>query len=156
MFKGVKDKIRKTAQHQKSIALLIDGPNMMRSEFKIKLDDIQKELSKYGTIKIAKVFLNQFASEKLIEAVANLGFEPIVTIVDADIPMTVAAVDIIYNDSIDALALMTRDAGFQHVLNKAKEHGKETFVIAVNDSLSAALKNTADNVIIVGNSEDVE
>ena len=89
-------------------------------------------------------------------AVANLGFEPIVTIVDADIPMTVAAVDIIYNDSIDAIALMTRDAGFQHVLNKAKEHGKETYVIAVNNSFSAALKNTADNVIIVGNAEETE
>ena len=133
----------------KFIALLVDGPNMIRSEFNLDLEDVNKELSKYGVLKVSKVFLNQYASDKLIEAISNLGFEPIVNTVDADVPMAIAAVDLINNPSIDIIALMTRDSDLQPVLTKAKAHGKGTIVVAAEDSLGVALKNTADVVIIM-------
>ena len=52
----------------KSVALLIDGPNMLRKEFNFDLDVVQEILEDYGKIKVGKVFLNQYASDKLIEA----------------------------------------------------------------------------------------
>ncbi|MBR9707520.1 MAG: TIGR00288 family NYN domain-containing protein [Candidatus Diapherotrites archaeon] len=141
--------VKRGKDEPKFIALLVDGPNMIRSEFNLDLADVQKELAKYGVLKVSKVFLNQYASDKLIEAVSNMGFEPVVNIVDADVPMAIAAVDLINNPSIDIIALMTRDSDLQPVLTKAKAHGKGTIVVATEDSLGVALKNTADVVIIM-------
>jgi uncharacterized protein (TIGR00288 family) len=133
----------------KRIGLLIDGPNMLRREFDLDLGKLRKQLEEFGSIKIGKVFLNQFALEKLIEAVVNQGFEPvIITTDDVDAPMAAEAVEIIFNPHIDTLALMTRDADFQTILLKAKKYGKETIVIG-SEPFSAALKNTADNVIMI-------
>jgi uncharacterized protein (TIGR00288 family) len=50
--------------------------------------------------------------------------------------------------SIDTIALMTRDTDYRPVLVKAKAHGKKTIIIATDVAFSAALRNTADRVII--------
>ncbi len=138
---------------RKRIGVLVDGPNMLRKEFKINLKEIREILSEYGDIKIAKVFLNQYASEKLVEAIENQGFEPIITSGDVDVRMAVEAMEIIYNDSIDAIALVTRDADFKAVLMKAMEMGKETIIIGAEPGFSAALKNSADIAIVLNEEE---
>lgn len=138
----------KEKEETKSIALIVDGPNMLRREFDLDLSDIKKQLSVFGSIKIGKVFLNQFAPDKLIEAVVNQGFEPIVvTTDDVDAPMAAEAMEIVFNPHIDILALMTRDADFHPVIAKAKQYGKETIVIG-SEPFAAALKNSADHVIL--------
>jgi uncharacterized protein (TIGR00288 family) len=149
MFERVKKRLKKAKIGGKNIGLLVDGPNMLRREFDFDLTKVRNQLSAYGEIKVGKVFLNQFAPEKLIEAIVNQGLEPIVvTTDDVDAPMAAEAMDLIYNQHIDTIALMTRDADFQSVLLKAKSHGKGTIVIG-SDPLSVALKNTADHVIMV-------
>ncbi|MET1124680.1 MAG: TIGR00288 family NYN domain-containing protein [Archaeoglobaceae archaeon] len=139
---------RKFVQRKK-IGVLVDGPNMLRKEFKVNLQEIREILSEYGDIKIARVFLNQYATEKLVEAIENQGFEPIVTSGDVDVRMAVDAMELIYNDSIDVLALVTRDADFKAVLMKAKEMGKETIIVGAEPGFSAALKNSADMTIVL-------
>ncbi|WP_456472639.1 NYN domain-containing protein, partial [Methanocaldococcus sp.] len=52
--------IKKRGGHK--IALLIDGPNMLRKEFNIDLDKIREVLSEFGDIVIGRVYLNQYAS----------------------------------------------------------------------------------------------
>jgi len=145
----------KKLENRKKIGVLVDGPNMLRKEFNINLSEIREILSEYGDIKVAKVFLNQYASEKLVEAIENQGFEPIVTSGDVDVRMAVEAMELIYNDSIDVIALVTRDADFKAVLKKAMEMGKETIIIGAEPGFSAALKNSAD-IAIVLNEEDFE
>ncbi len=140
-------KLRKS--EKKRIAFFIDGPNMLRKEFDLDLGKIKKELEQYGKISIAKIFLNQFAPDKLIEAVVNQGFQPvIVTSDDVDAPMAAEAMEAVFNPHIDIIALMTRDADFQLVLTKAKKHGKDTIVFG-SEPFAAALKNTADKVIML-------
>jgi len=129
--------------------LLIDGPNILRKEFNINLDYVRKTLGKHGSVKISKVFLDQYAPDKLIEAVTNQGFEPVITSTDVDVCMAAEAMDIVYNPHIDTLAIMTRDADFQPILMKAKSRGKDTIVLAVEPGFSSALKNTADLVIML-------
>ena len=80
----------------------------------------------------------------------NQGFEPVITSTDVDVAMAVEALELVYNPTIDVIALMTRDADFQPVLTKAKAKGKETIVIGINPGFSPALKNTADEVIMMG------
>jgi len=149
-FDGVKSRFpfRKEGERgAKRISLLIDGPNMLRKEFAFDLSEIKKKVEQHGEVKIGDVFLNQYAPEKLIEAVVNQGFHPrIVTSDDIDAPMAVEAMEAIFNPHIDVIALMTRDADFQSVLLKAKKYGKETIVIGT-EPFASALRNTADTVI---------
>ena len=142
-------------EDKKKIGVLVDGPNMLRKEFNLNLKEIREILCEYGDIKIAKVFLNQYAGDKLVEAIENQGFEPVITSGDVDVRMAVEAMEIIYNDSIDVLALVTRDADFKAVLKKAMEIGKETIIIGAEPGFSTALKNSAD-IAIVLNEEEYE
>jgi uncharacterized protein (TIGR00288 family) len=100
-------------------------------------------------MRVSKVLLNQYASDKLIEAIVNQGFTPIVVAGDTDVYMAVEAMELIYNPNIDVIALMTRDADFLPIINKAKENGKETIVIGAEPGFSAALQNSADSAIIL-------
>jgi uncharacterized protein (TIGR00288 family) len=131
----------------KRIALLIDGPNILRKEFGIKLEDIVEALERIGKIRVAKVVLNQYAPQGLIEAVVNQGLEPIIVAGDTDVRIAIEAMELIYNSDVEVIALATRDADFLPIINEAKRRGKETIVIGVDPGFSVALQNAADYVI---------
>ena len=134
-------------REEKNIALLVDGPNVIRKDVNVDLEGVKRKVEKYGRIKICKVFLDQYASDKLIEAVTNQGYEPVITTGDVDVTMAVYAVEQVFNPNIQIIALMTRDIDFRPVIVKAKEKGKETIVIGADPGFSVALKKTADIVI---------
>ncbi|MFH0928834.1 MAG: NYN domain-containing protein [Candidatus Aenigmatarchaeota archaeon] len=155
VFGGVKDgleKIRSKMAERPKVAFFIDGPNMIRKEFNLNLKDLRKRIEKYGRITIGKVFLNQFASEKLIEAVANEGFETVIALgdpeqkTDVDVSVAVHAMEAIYNPEIDIIALSSRDADFLPLIQKAKEKGKVTLLIAVDSGLAISLRHASDHV----------
>ncbi|MCD1294525.1 TIGR00288 family protein [Methanocella sp. CWC-04] len=138
---------------RKRIALLVDGPNMLRKEFQIDLEVVRDIMKRYGDIKVGKVFLNQYASDKLVEAIENQGFEPIIGSGDVDVRLAVDAMELVFNQNIDTLAIVTRDADFKPVLSKANMYGKETIVFGAEPGLSIALKNVADYVIVFDGSD---
>ena len=141
---------RKKRRKDRKIGLLIDGPNILRKEFGINLDDLKAILEDEGDIRIGKVLLNQYASQGLIEAIANQGFDSIVVAGDTDVRMGIEAMEMIYNDTVDTVALASRDADFLPILVKSKECGKETIVIGAEPGFSIALQNAADTVILMG------
>lgn len=134
------------------VALFVDGPNIIRKEFKIDLRQLRARAEKYGRLTITKVFLNQFASEKLLEAVANEGFETIIALgdpeqkTDIDVAVTVHAMESINNPKVGVIALASRDADFLALLQKAREKGKTTVLIAPEPGLAASLRHAADHV----------
>ncbi|MBN2477760.1 TIGR00288 family NYN domain-containing protein [Candidatus Micrarchaeota archaeon] len=141
------------------IAILVDGPNSIRKKFNIDLKEVRKELSQYGEIRIAKIYLDQYASEKLIEAMVNQGFDTVITTGDVDVTMAIEAMEYVLDPSIDIIALMTRDTDFRPVLIKARAKGKKTIIVATDIAFSVALKNTADTVIVMkgrGEAEHVQ
>ncbi len=141
------------------IALLVDGPNILRKQFNIDMVAIRKEAGKHGNIKIAKIYLDQYASDKLIEAMVNQGFDTETTTGDVDVTMAIEAMEYVLDPGIDMIALMTRDIDYRPVLIKARAKGKKTMIIATDVAFSAALKNTADLIIIYkgpGNFETIE
>jgi len=144
---------RKEVRQERKIALLVDGPNILRKEFAIDLEDVRKILDDLGDIRLAKVYLNQFASQGLIEAISNQGFDVIIVTGDTDVRIGVEAMEAIYLENIDTIALATRDADFLPILIKSKEHGKETIVIGADPGFSVALQNAADYVIKMGGEE---
>lgn len=139
---------------EKKIALFVDGPNMLRKEFMIDLRELKKRVKRYGRVIISRVYLNQFAPEKLIEAIINEGFETIIVLAeeeaeknDVDVALAVAAVEAaIAKPEIDIVAIATRDADFLPVVQKIKEYGKEAIVIGAEPGFSSSLQNAADYV----------
>jgi len=147
----VLDRLRRLLPHgqSKRLAVFVDGPNLLRKEFGIDLETIKKEAQKFGSIKIGKVYLNQFASEKLVEAAVNQGFVPVISTTDVDVVMACDATEAAFNESIDVVVFATRDSDFLPALIKAKEHGKETVAMMAEEMSAAALKNTADKVVFL-------
>ncbi|WP_297437194.1 TIGR00288 family NYN domain-containing protein [Thermococcus sp.] len=142
--------MKKRIGRGKKIALLIDGPNILRKEFGIKLEDIVEALEGIGDIRVAKVVLNQYAPQGLIEAVSNQGFDVAVVSGETGVKLAVEAMREIYNPHIDVIALATRNAEFLPVILKAKEKGKEAVVIGIEPGFSVALKHAADYTITLG------
>jgi len=129
------------------IAVFVDGPNLLRKEFNFDLRDLKNEVEKLGKISIAKVFLNQFAPEKLIEAISSEGMESVITPVDPDVALAVEVMEAVYNPNIDTICVVTRDGDFQPPIMKAKQHGKHTIAIGVRKNLSESLINSVDRFI---------
>jgi uncharacterized protein (TIGR00288 family) len=145
----LKRRLKNFLEHgEKRVSVFVDGPNLLRKEFGIDLEMIKKEAQKFGSIKIGKVYLNQFASNKLVEAVVNQGFEPIIT-TDVDVAMACDATETVFNENIDVFVFATRDSDFLPALIKAKNRGKETVAIMAEEMSASALKNTADKVIFL-------
>lgn len=138
------------------IAVLVDGPNILRKAFNVDLIEIRKELAKHGNIRVAKIYLDQYASDKLIEAMVNQGFETEITTGDVDVTMAIEAMEYVLDKNIDMIALMTRDTDYVPVLIKARKHGKKTMIVATDVAFSAALRNTADKIIIFRNKGRIE
>lgn len=139
----------KKENERKRIGLLVDGPNVIRKEFNVDLYEIKNVLKEYGNVKIGKVFINQYASNKLVEAIENHGLEPIICASDVDVRLAVEGMELVYNQNIDTIAIVTRDADFKPLLNKANEKGKETIIFGIQPGFSIALKNSADYVILL-------
>jgi len=150
----VLSKLRDSVSKGNNVGIFVDGPNVVRKEFDLDLDELREKTEEFGNIKIGKVFLNQYASDKLIEAIISQGFEAELGLggekakeSDVDVYMAVNAVEAVFNDDIDTIILVTRDTDFLPVIQKAKEYGKETVVMGMDPGFSTALKNAADHVV---------
>jgi len=135
----------------KNIAVFVDGPNIIRKEFSIDLDELRKIVQKYGRIVTGKVFLNQFASDKLVEAIANQGFEPAIMLAgekaaDVDVSVAVATMEAGYDRNIDVIAIASRDADYLPAVQAVKKLGKEVLIIGAEPGFSKALQRAADHV----------
>ena len=149
----VLNRIKDTVSTGPNVAVYVDGPNVVRKEFDLDLDSLRETVAEFGSIKTGKVFVNQHASSKLIEAIASQGFEASQGIgekakeSDVDVYMAVNAMESVFNDEIDTLVLVTRDMDFLPVIQKAKQNGMKTVIVGMEPGFSTALKNAADEVI---------
>lgn len=150
MLEGVRKKLGMgKKEKQRNLAVFIDGPNILRRELHVDLKEIKRVLQQFGKIKVGKVFLNQYASEKLMEAVVNQGFESVITIGDIDVAMAVEATEAVFNPAIQAIAFVSRDSDFWPAIIKAKRYGKETIAVMAEEASASAVKNTADHVVVL-------
>jgi len=131
--------------------LFLKRRDILRPEFRINLDEVTKKVQELGgRIIILRCYINQYAPTKLIEAISNQGYEVRVISGDVDVLIAVDAIDLLHNDKIGKICIVTRDSDFTPILTKIREHGKETIIIAVEECLSASLKNVADYTLIIG------
>ncbi|MCS7123408.1 MAG: NYN domain-containing protein [Candidatus Aenigmarchaeota archaeon] len=138
---------------KRNVAIYIDGPNFLRKEYNIDLSEIMRIGKKYGKITIAKVFVNQFAPQKLIEAILNEGFECLTFLAeredaDIDVPLAIDALETALTKDVDVFILCTKDTDFFSLVKKIKERGKIVVIVGV-ENIPSSLKNSADYIEIL-------
>jgi len=128
------------------VGVFVDGPNVLRNEFDVDLDDIREEAERWGRLSITRLYLDEHATPGLIQAAEARGFEVVITSGDVDVKLGVDATAAAAEESIDLLAIVSRDTDFKPVLEAAGERGIETLAIAPGEhGRSDALRNAAQN-----------
>lgn len=133
-------------RRENKVSILVDGPNLLRrlGNRQIKIEDIDEVADKLGTIVDRYVYLNHHASDKLIEAMVNSGYNPIVTRGDIYVSLAMKALEISKRDRCDVMLIGSRDARVVPILMKLKEKGVETAIVGFDPGFSVALQNVSD------------
>ncbi len=142
-----------------TVIILVDGPNILRKVDgeHMRLEDILEISSQLGKSRYAKVFLDKKAPEKLLQAIVNTGFEPVVVPTDIHVHMALEAMKGMYSKNVKTIVIASRHARCAPILRKAKENGLETCSIGFSPGFSVALQNASDYVFKVkGNTLKVE
>jgi len=130
------------------VGLFVDGPNVLRSEFDVDLDDLRAVAAEEGQLSLARVYLDEHASAGLIQAAEARGFEVITTSGDVDVKLAVDATAAVCYDEVDVIAMATRDMDFKPVLEEAAARGIRTLAIAPGEHGSSdALQNAAHDAV---------
>ncbi|MDY6818881.1 MAG: NYN domain-containing protein [Halobacteriales archaeon] len=132
------------------VALLVDGPNVLRSEFGVDLDDVRDAGTKLGRLAVARLYVDEDATPGLIQAAEARGFEVVITSGDVDVKLAADATALICETGIETLAIVSRDTDFKPVIEIAGRRGIQTVAIAPGKhGRSDALANAADEAIVL-------
>ena len=140
------------------VALFVDGPNVLRDEFDVDLDDVREAAEAEGPLVTTRLYLDEHATPGLIQAAEARGFEVIVTSGDVDVKLAVDASRFAAEDRMSTLAIASRDTDFKPVLETANGYGIRTLAIAPGAfGRSDALRNAAtDSVTLDADDSDLE
>ena len=132
------------------VGLFVDGPNVLREDFSVDLDDVRDAASEEGPLAISRCYLDENAPASLIRAAEARGFEVVVTSGDVDVRLAVDAMGSIGDGEIDVLALASRDTDFKPVLEAARRTGIRTVALPPGEyGNSDALANAADEAVVL-------
>jgi len=132
------------------VGLFVDGPNVIREEFSVDLDDVREAAREHGRLAISRCYLDENAPSSLIQAAEARGFEVVVTSGDVDVRLAVDAATAVATGECDVLALASRDADFKPVLEAARRRGVRTVALSPGEyGNSDALANAADEAVVL-------
>jgi uncharacterized protein (TIGR00288 family) len=134
----------------RTVALFVDGPNVLRDEFDVDLDDVRAAGVRLGQLVVSRLYLDEHATPGLIQAAEARGFEVVVTSGDVDVKLAIDATELALDDRVDVLAISSRDTDFKPVLEKAARNGVRTVAIAPGEyGRSDALRNAAHEAFVI-------
>jgi len=126
------------------VALFVDGPNVLRSEFDVDLDDVREAATAAGRPATTRLYVDEHATPELIQAAEARGFEVIVTSGDVDVKLAVDLTRFAVEGRADVIAVASRDADFKPAVETANAQGLRTLAIAPDEhGRSDALRNAA-------------
>ncbi|MFB6166070.1 MAG: NYN domain-containing protein [Haloarculaceae archaeon] len=130
------------------VGLFVDGPNVLRSEFDVDLDEVREAATTKGRLVITRLYLDEHASPGLIQAAEAHGFEVVTTSGDVDVKLAVDTTAAVADDDLDVLAIASRDTDFKPVVEAAARRGMHTFAIAPGEyGRSDALRKAAHDAV---------
>ena len=136
---------------QHGVALFVDGPNVLRDEFDVDLDDVREAARAEGPLVTARLYLDEHATPGLIQAAEARLFEVVVTSGDVDVKLVVDAAQFAAESRMTTLAVASRDTDFKPVVEAANSYGIRTLAIAPGElGRSDALRNAATDSVTLG------
>ncbi len=148
--RGLSERIVTTRNHEPRVGLLVDGPNVLREEFDVDLDDVRAAGLDAGTLVATRLYLDEHATPGLIQAAEARGFEVVITSGDVDVRLAIDGTELIYTDTIDTLAVVSRDTDFKPLLEAAARRGIDTLAVAPGTyGRSDALRNAAQRTVVL-------
>jgi uncharacterized protein (TIGR00288 family) len=130
------------------VGLFVDGPNVLRSEFDVDLEDVRETAAGAGPLAITRLYLDEHASPGLIQAAEAHGFEVVTTSGDVDVKLAVDATSAVASEDIDVLVIASRDTDFKPVIEVAARTGVRTLAIAPGEhGRSDALRKAAHDAV---------
>ena len=139
------------------VALFVDGPNVLRDEFDVDLDDVREAARAEGPLVTARLYLDEHATPGLIQAAEARGFEVVVTSGDVDVKLAVDAARFAAESRMTTLAIASRDTDFKPVVETANSDGIRTLAIAPGElGRSDALRNAATDSVTLGDEPSVD
>jgi uncharacterized protein (TIGR00288 family) len=141
-------RLRGTGEDSARVGLFVDGPNILREEFDVDLDDVRLVAESYGPLSTTRLYLDENASPGLIQAGEARGFEVVTTSGDVDVRLAVDATAAAVDDRIDVLVIASRDTDFKPALEVAAREGVRTVAVAPGEhGRSDALRNAAQDAL---------
>lgn len=133
---------------QPRVGLFVDGPNVLREEFSVDLDDLRELADGEGRRAMTRLYLDEHATPDLVRAAEARGFAVVTTSGDVDVRLAVDATAAAVEGTIDVLLVVSRDTDFKPVLEEAAGRGVETVAIAPGEhGRSDALGNSANRAV---------
>jgi len=130
------------------VALFVDGPNVLREEFDVDLDDVRTAAEAEGPLVTTRLYLDEHATPGLIQAAEARGFEVVITSGDVDVKLAVDAARFAAEGRMTTLAIASRDTDFKPVVETANGYGIRTLAIAPGEfGRSDALRNAANDEV---------
>ncbi|MDS0299406.1 NYN domain-containing protein [Halogeometricum sp. S1BR25-6] len=137
------------------VALFVDGPNVLREEFDVDLDDVREAAAAFGRPAATRLYLDEHATPGLIQAAEARGFEVVVTSGDVDVRLAVDLTRFAVEGRADVVAVASRDTDFKPAIETANAYGLRTVAIAPGAfGRSDALRNAATESVTLGDDED--
>lgn len=132
-----------------AMALLVDSS--VSSGLSEIISKLRPMLEEIGDIKIGKVVILQKQAVEFTKVIAEEGFIPVIVHDDLDIHLALEAMELIYNEKIKILAIVTENENLLLLLSRARELGKEVILLYTSDKVNRGLQLAADVVLpIVG------
>ncbi len=149
------ERLRRRLASDPRVALAVDGPNVLRDEFDVDIDDLRAAAERYGTLAVTRLYLDEHATPGLIQAAEAHGFEVVVTSGDVDVRLAIDATTLVAEGAIDVLVVASRDTDFKPLLEVAAREGVRTVAIAPGEhGRSDALRNAAHEAFVLGDGPD--
>jgi len=130
------------------VGLLVDGPNVLRSEFDVDLDDVRAAADAAGRPVVTRLYLDEHATPGLVQAAEARGFEVVVTSGDVDVKLAIDGTGLVHSGAVDLLAVASRDTDFKPLVEAANREGVRTLAVAPGEyGRSDALGNAAHEAV---------
>ena len=142
--------LRSFLSNTPTVALFVDGPNVLRDEFDVDLDDVRDAADDVGRLVVTRLYLDEHAPSGLIQAAEARGYDVTITSGDVDVKLAVDATEYLVDDPPDVFAIASRDADFKPVVELANRRGVQTLAIAPGThGRSDALRNAAQDAVLL-------
>lgn len=133
---------------KKSVALLVDST--IATPLTTVLTQLRPILEKIGDIKVAKIILFQQQAIDYSKDISQEGFLPVIVHDGLDIQFALEAMELVYNEKIESLAVVTENENLLPLFSRARELGKEIILLQASINAGKGLQNVADVVILIG------